>query len=261
MTASTPTPLQVWSFPRAPLAPGRNPAPGTAAPVGGRSAACQLPQHPPSTIQLSSRKHKCCHFWQWSPYVKILEQPFSHSDTHIAADFALVRLAQTDMPSVPPWEAKKERWQLYPKFTLQATVWFHREWPSDLKKPQSRQKRSEPVSGYVKVLHNLQTLFWNTRIMLKFLSCLFFFLCRRNQRKWRRSSHWELKCFPCHKLFRLLPCPYARALQKLVRGDKTHNTLRDREIGKFEVNRHTATTNSNKVKALSVLYDQLFYKT
>lgn len=44
------------------------------------------------------------------------------------------------MPSVPPWEAGTQRWQLYRKFTLPANIWFHREGPRDPGKLQSRQK-------------------------------------------------------------------------------------------------------------------------
>lgn len=72
----THTLLQFW------ISPGTwpQPCPRNSSPCGW--AFSWLSASTTSAIQLPSWKHNCCHFWQWSPYVLILELPFSHFDTH-----------------------------------------------------------------------------------------------------------------------------------------------------------------------------------
>ena len=157
MTASIPKPLQVWSFSAAPLAHGHSRAPGTAAPVDAHSLAvsfCKI-HHPASILET-----------QALPLLSVISICSLTLTLTLRLNVALVRLAQTHIPSVPPWEAETEWWQIHLNSTLTAGGLI----PSVLKKLQSRQQRSLEVLGYVR--DKVFEILWLNMHMHSLICCM-----------------------------------------------------------------------------------------
>lgn len=83
MTASTPRTSPSLKLPWCSPGAWPQPCPRNSSPC--RWALSWLSASTTSAIKFPFERHKRCHFWQWSPYVLILEQLFSHCDTHIVA--------------------------------------------------------------------------------------------------------------------------------------------------------------------------------
>lgn len=166
----TPASLKLpWSSPGA----WPQPCPRNSSPCGW--ALGWLSASATSTIKFPSWKRKRCHFWQWSPYVLILEQPFSHFDTHIVAQSCPCKTGTNTHALSTTLGSRDREMTAISKVYSASQCLSPQRITVTLKNLQSRNRRSVSILGCFAVHHSFKTLWLNMHIMLLFFCISGFF--------------------------------------------------------------------------------------